>query len=320
MIRMRPQICWALAAVTFALAGCSEDGGAESSGGAGGNGAGTTTGTGGTTSTTGSGGSTGVGGSPPPSQTLADLCAKPDTLFCDGFEGGFSSDWMEDGGDVRIVPGSAVAGEGSDVLELATYQGQGSSKLIYTFPGEDLVHIRFDVQYDESYDNSGGSHGPILGGSMNPPWGMMGTAGITPTGADYFVLNFEPIGTVGQGGTLGFYAYFVNMTTMWGTQFDSSVDPPSTLVPGQWHCAEYALRLNTPGNTTDGTATFWLDGVQHGHFEDFTWRTDGALQINALNLDSYNHFNDGAPPEANANLVRYDNVVVSRGPIGCLAR
>jgi hypothetical protein len=248
------------------------------------------------------------------------MCNQPETIFCDDFEGGYSNEWLEDGGDVRVVAGAAVRGEGSEVVELATYEGQGSSKLIYVFEGEQEVHVRFDVQYDESYDNSGGSHGPILGGSMNPPWGMMGTAGITPTGDDYFVLNFEPIGIVGQGGEMGFYAYFVNMMTMWGTQFASEAELPATIVPGQWHCAEYALKLNSPGDTTDGTATFWFDGVEHGHFEDFTWRTDAGLLINALNLDSYNHFNNGAPSEANANLVRYDNVVISRAPVGCLSR
>ncbi|MEZ4438152.1 MAG: hypothetical protein R3B72_03645 [Polyangiaceae bacterium] len=282
---------------------------------------GTSTGTGtGTSTGTSSGTATGTGtGTGSPATTLAELCGGAEVLFCDGFEGGFASDWLEDGGDVRIVAGAAVAGEGNDVLELATYQGQQSSKLIYTFPEEDEIHVRFDVQYDEAYDNSGGSHGPILGGSMNPPWGMMGTAGIKPTGADYFVLNFEPIGTVGNGGALGFYAYFVNMTTMWGTQFESTQPSPPVIVPGQWHCAEYALTLNTPGNTTDGTASFWVDGVLQGTFDGFTWRTDAALRINAFNLDSYNHFNDGAPPATSPNLVRYDNVVVSRAPVGCLA-
>ncbi len=309
-----------VAVVGVMLCACSEDEAAwtPSSTAGGGQGGTTSSGSGGT-GATGTGAQGGTGGAPAPGQTLAELCARPDTIFCDGFEGAYKTDWIEDGGDVRIVAGAGVPGEGSDVVEFATYQGQGSSKLIYTFDNEPLVYVRFDVQYDLAYDNSGGSHGPILGGSMNPPWGMMGTAGIKPNGDDYFVLNFEPRGTVGEGGELGFYAYFVNMTTTWGTTFDSSLEPPPTIVPGSWHCAEYGLRLNTPGNTTDGTANFWVDGVHHGDFGDFQWRTIDGLQINTFNLDSYNHFNDGAPPESSPNLVRYDNVVVSRSPVGCLA-
>ena len=164
----------------------------------------------GTGTATGTGTGTGTGTTAP---TFAELCARPDTLLCDGFEGGWDASWIEDGGDVRIVAGAAVPGEGSEVLELATYSGQGSSKLIAVFPDEPEVYVRFDVQYDAAYDNSGGSHGPILGGSTSPPWGLMGTAGITPQGDDHFVLNFEPIGEVGSGGELGFYAYFSNMTT-----------------------------------------------------------------------------------------------------------
>ena len=137
------------------------------------------------------------------------------------------------------------------------------------------------------------------------------------------MLNFEPIGTVGQGATLGFYAYFVNMMPdgngdYWGNLFESSMQPPPTIVPGTWHCAEYGLTLNTPGETTDGSADFWLDGVHHGEFSGFQWRTSESLRINTFVLDSYNHFNDGPLPPRSPNLVRYDNVVVSAAPVGCL--
>ena len=153
---------------------------------------------------------------------------------------------------------------------------------------------------------------------MSPPWGLMGTAGITPQGDDHFVLNFEPIGTVGSDGELGFYAYFVNMTSMWGSVFQSAETPPPTLTPGSWHCAEYGLTLNTPGANPDGTAAFWVDGVLHGQFGNFQWRTIEGLQLNTFILDSYNHFNNGPAPVSSPNLVRYDNLVVSRTPVGCL--
>jgi hypothetical protein len=256
-------------------------------------------------------------------RTFAALCAQPGVIFCDAFEGGWDEAWMEDGGDVRIVDGQAIAGEGATVLELATYEGRQSSKLIYEFPSSDEVYIRFDVMYDESYDNSGGSHGPILGGSSDPPWGMFGTAGICPSGDDFFVLNFEPDGVVGDGGVFGFYAYFVNMSPdgrgdYWGNVFLSEEDPPPVIRPGTWQCAEYGLTLNTPGATEDGRADFWVDGVHHGSFGGFQWRTAAELRANTFALDSYNHFNDGAPPTSRPNLVRYDNLVVSTRPVGCI--
>lgn len=101
------------------------------------------------------------------------------------------------------------------------------------------VRTWFDVMYDASYDNSGGSHGPILGGSSSPPWGMLGTAGIRPSGDDFFVLNFEPHGVVGDGGEFAFYAYFVNMSPdghgdYWGNVFRSALAPPPVITPGTW--------------------------------------------------------------------------------------
>jgi hypothetical protein len=229
---------------------------------------------------------------------------------------------MEDGGDVQIVSGGAIDGEGTTVLELSTYADIQSSKLLRTFPDVDRVHIRFDVQYDAAYDNTGGSHGPILGGSSEPPWGLFGTAGIKPNGDDFFVLNFEPDGVVGQGGQFGFYAYFVNMEmsgdgNYWGNLFTSTASSPPTVTPGAWQCTEYSLALNAP-DQLDGTASFWVDGVHHGTFDGFQWRTDAALRINTFALDSYNHMNDGPIPADQPNRIRYDNFVISTEPVGCL--
>lgn len=251
------------------------------------------------------------------------LCASPGVIFCDDFEGGADAAWIGDGGDVRFPAGAAVPGVGETVVELATYADQQSSKLIYVFPDTDEIYIRFDVQYDPTYDNTGGSHGPVLSGSMSPPWGSFGTAGIKPSGDDFFVLNFEPHDVVGDGATFHFYAYFVNMLPdghgdYWGNYFDSTMQPPPTIVPGQWQCVEYGLTLNDPASD-DGLADFWVDGVHHGHFDGFIWRTVPELQINTFSLDSYNHFNNGPLPPETPNLVRYDNVVISSAPVGCLA-
>ncbi|HWB78158.1 MAG TPA: hypothetical protein VG755_24505 [Nannocystaceae bacterium] len=251
------------------------------------------------------------------------LCASPGVIFCDDFEGGADEAWMEDGGDVRFPAGAAVPGVGETVVELATYADQQSSKLIYVFPDTDEIYIRFDVQYDPTYDNTGGSHGPVLAGSMEPPWGAFGTAGIQPQGDDYFVLNFEPNNVVGEDGVFHFYAYFVNMLPdgngdYWGNYFDSTMQPPPTIEAGQWQCVEYGLTLNEPASG-DGLADFWVDGVHHGHFDGFIWRTVPELQINTFSLDSYNHFNNGPVSPETPNLVRYDNVVISTQPVGCLA-
>ena len=124
---------------------------------------------------------------------FAEFCAGNGVIFCDNFEGGISASWRRDEGDVRIVSGAVKAGEGNSLLALYTHEKASSSKLLYTFPNRDTTHVRYDVRYAVDYDNTGGSHGPILGGSMSPPWGMLGTAGQKPSGDDHFVLNHEPL-------------------------------------------------------------------------------------------------------------------------------
>ena len=261
-------------------------------------------------------------GGAPQAATFAEMCAAPGVLFCDAFEDAWDGSWMEDGGDVAIVPGAAVASEGTSVVELSTYEGVQSSKLLRTFPDAEQVHVRFDVQYDAAYDNSGGSHGPILGGSSDPPWGMFGTAGMQPNGSDFFVLNFEPMGEVGQGAVLGFYAYFVNMQPdgngdYWGNVFTSTAANPPAITPGSWQCVEYSLTLNDPGSQ-NGSADFWIEGAHQGTFSGLEWRTDPNLRISTFALDSYNHMNDGPIPAATPNRVRYDNFVISTEQVGCL--
>lgn len=315
-------------ATSLLLLGLSAPGCGDDATGSGGAGAGAASGSqvsgGPATTSTGASVSSGAGSTSTgtAAMTFAEMCAAPGVFFCDAFEGAWDPTWMEDGGDVSIVPGAAVDGEGSSVIELATYEDIQSSKLLRTFPDVDRVHIRFDVQYDAAYDNSGGSHGPILGGSDAPPWGMFGTAGIQPNGSDFFVLNFEPDGVVGQGGELGFYAYFVNMQPdgngdYWGNVFTSTQPTPPIITPGAWQCAEYSLTLNTTGED-DGSADFWVEGVHQGTFSGIEWRTVPSLRITTFALDSYNHMNDGPIPAAQANRVRYDNIVMSTEPVGCL--
>ena len=263
----------------------------------------------------------GNGGGTNPNTSFAAMCANSGVFFCDDFESG-TANWITEGTVVQLA-GAAIAGEGNTIVEMRTYQNSQSAKLLRSFANLDTIYVRFDTRYAPDYDNSGGSHGPALGGSMNPPYGMLGTAGQKPTGFDYFVLNMEPLGTVGTNGEFGFYTYFVNMLpdgagNYWGNIFRSSQITAPVITPGQWHCVEYSITLNTPGNNTDGSATYWVDGTPHRKVTGIMWRNSSNLRINTLMLDSYNHFNNGARPASSPNRVQFDNLVMSTSPVGCL--
>ena len=188
----------------------------------------------------------GNGGAPAlaPVRRRAELrrCAPRGRRLLRSLRGRLADDWIETAATSRSC--RRGAGEGDTVVELSTHGDIQSSKLLRTFADVDRVHVRFDVQYAEDYDNSGGSHGPIIGGTDSPPWGMYGTAGMKPTGSDFFVLNFEPHGVVGDGGELGFYAYFVNMEiSVTATTGATNSSPPrlnNRHRAGALHCAEPA--------------------------------------------------------------------------------
>jgi hypothetical protein len=82
---------------------------------------------------------------------------------------------------------------------------------------------------------------------------------------------------------------------------------------------EIGLRMNRPDGA-DGSIEYRVDGQIVGPVEGLQWRTTDALAVDSFTIDSYNAFEAGAPPESRPNVLRYDNVVLSRAPVGCLGR
>ena len=252
---------------------------------------------------------------------LSQKCNSEVIIFCEDFEGGISN-WLTDNGDVNLVKDAKKLDTSNTILELRTYQGRNSSKLIRAFDDQELVYVRYEVRYALDYVNEGGSHGPVLGGAVNPPWGLLGKAGIKPSGHDHFTLNYEPIGIIGKGGEFGLYAYYVNMRPTnsgkyWGVVYKTNHPGKAVITPGEWHCVEYGLRLNTQDDSRDGMAWFWFNGLLVGAVSGIQWRIDTSFGINTFVLDSYNHFRTRVKSKASPNRVQYDNIVVSRLPVGC---
>ncbi|MFO7604272.1 MAG: hypothetical protein R6X06_10735 [Gammaproteobacteria bacterium] len=72
------------------------------------------------------------------------------------------------------------------------------------------------------------------------------------------------------------------------------------------------MRLNTPGEA-DGEMAYWINDRLGHHQTGMHWRDIPELQLNAVWVMHYI-----APGDAQqANRIWWDNIIISRGRIGC---
>jgi hypothetical protein len=74
-------------------------------------------------------------------------------------------------------------------------------------------------------------------------------------------------------------------TTCWGRYGDGSerYAPPVALTPNVWHRIEFWVQLNTPGQA-NGRQVFWIDGTERGAWSGLSFRDDGILRLNSVQL------------------------------------
>jgi len=135
-----------------------------------------------------------------------------------------------------------------------------------------------------------------------------------------FVANYQDVDTPETGGQYTKVNRFQNQ----GRNI--------TLQPGTWYFFEWYVKLNTPG-MPNGTTRLWIDdatgpiGAQtlRLQYSDMRWLkySDVGKQFGVLRLTVYHQRCDGisytCPPAGPAILdqsQRWDNIVVSRTPIG----
>lgn len=100
--------------------------------------------------------------------------------------------------------------------------------------------------------------------------------------------------------------------------------------PGNWYLFEWHIKLNTPGKG-DGVTRLWVDKVTPGQpgpaaqtlrlsYSDCTFRADSDSKVRQLWLSAYeNMMSQDAPVSGSAQHTRWDQIVVSRQPIGPLS-
>lgn len=188
------------------------------------------------------------------------------------------------------------------------------------FESSDTLHIRFYTKFNENCDYI--HHFCTLRANKGlqgaDKWSGFGGAGEKPEGEERFSTALEPWGNWGNWdppGRWNFYSYWHKMRAApdgnyWGNAFRP--EQQENIPRGQWICAEFMLKHNTPGKD-DGEQAFWIDGELRGRWTGINWRTSPDLQANAFTLESY--VTDRWTEQA-TNIVYFDNVVIARQYIG----
>lgn len=242
-------------------------------------------------------------------------------IFADNFEEGeLGARWDEKGKPLELAPsGGGACGERCMKVTATLGKNEGGG-LTKWFQPADTVHVRFYTRFDEGCDyvhhfvtlraNKG-----LRGGDK---WSGFGGAGNLPKGDERFSTALEPWGNWAKlpaPGEWNFYSYWHEMKPSpdkkyWGNQFVAK--DQAMIKKGEWICAEFMLKHNTPGKP-DGEQAYWIDGRLIGHWKGINWRTSESLKANALMLESYITDRWTKNP---VNIVEFDNLVIASEYIG----
>jgi len=259
----------------------------------------------------------------------AGIASHPDVIFADDFEDGeLGARWDEARNENEIVlsltdPGHP--GLGARALRVEARLGENTGGgLTKWFEAADPVYIRFYVKFDPACDYV--HHFVTLranrGLTGRDRWSGFGGAGLKPTGDERFSTALEPWGDWGKltpPGAWNFYSYWHEMKpSPDGKYWGNSFRPEKTdLIPrGEWICAEFMLKHNSPGQP-DGEQAFWINGVEQGRWSEINWRKSEELMANALTLETY--VTDRWTKNS-SNIVWFDNVVIAKSLIGPTGR
>lgn len=242
-------------------------------------------------------------------------------IFADNFEKGeLGARWDEKGKPLTLVP--AGGGEvGRQCLRVTATLGKNhGGGLTKWFESSETIFIRLYTRFDKGSDYihhyvTLRANKSLRGGDK---WSGFGGAGNLPKGDERFSTALEPWGNWGKlpaPGQWNFYSYWHEMKPApdkryWGNQFWPK--DQKNIRKGEWICAEFMLKHNTPGKR-DGEQAFWIDGKLLGHWKGISWRTSGTLWANALTLESYVTDRWTKNP---VNIVDFDNLVIARKYIG----
>jgi len=258
-------------------------------------------------------------------ETDARISAHPSVIFAEDFESSdFRTHWDEardKANKVLSVVEPKHPALGKRCLKVTAVLGENTGGgLTKWFESSETLYIRFYTKFDSTADYI--HHFVTLRANKSlqgqDRWSGFGGAGLKPDGAERFSTALEPWGDWGRNpapGKWNFYSYWHEMKPApdkkyWGNSFKPDEQP--NIRKGEWICAEFMIKHNTPGKP-DGEQAFWINGNLMGHWKGINWRTSPTLWANALTLESYV---TDRWTKNKTNIVYFDNLVIAREYIG----
>lgn len=263
-----------------------------------------------------------------------DIASHAAVVFAENFE---KSDYRKRWDDARDKNGKVLSlvdesksdpRLGRKTLRVKATLGENTGGgLTRWFEPAETLFIRFYVKFDPSCDYV--HHFCTLRANKGlrgrDRWSGFGGAGIKPQGDERFSVALEASGNWGRWpppGRWNFYSYWHTMAASrdgkyWGNGFRPAKQKNTPR--GEWICAEFMLKHNTPGKD-DGEQAFWIDGDLRGHWKGINWRKSPTLWANAFTLESYV---TDRWTKNRVNIVYFDNVVIAKeyiGPAGSARR
>jgi len=267
----------------------------------------------------------------------------PNVILCEDFEdGGFQSRW-DIGGHQGTWPTTEFVRCTNDSFGFNDRCAAWSNRLVFDrewgFYGYDARRAfppapGFYVRWYQYISN------PFTWGTLEDKSVMLHDAANTITAYVATNRNHQPV-VKDSGPGMPFVANYqdVDMPETAGqfTKVNRFQNQGSniTLEPGKWYLFEWYVKLNGPG-TPDGITRLWIDDATRPiaaqtlrlAFSDMRWLkySDLGKQFGVLRLTVYHQRCDGVPntcpPHGPAILnqsQRWDNIVVSKAPIGPIA-
>ena len=178
-----------------------------------------------------------------------------------------------------------------------------------SIPAKEALYVRYYVRFDPNFDF-------VLGGKLPGLCGAAcNTGGGMPTGADGWSARIM----WRAGGKVVQYMYYMDQASFYGDDFswNEGTGGQRYLIPGQWHCLETYIQMNTPG-VQDGIVRSWFDGQLSLNRTNIRFRAAGYSNIKIDKL-YFSTFFGGAGAQwapIKDEYANFDDFVLSEAYIG----